>query len=364
MDRLVLWDTDVRVNPDDLVIFKSHEDAELYEVADLTKTRQTPIVLLTDLNSTELVELLSFIGLVNGIDPHLFVAKIDKTKIHNLYELVRYIKFGVIDSNIDFDLLIDSIELRYLKTYLRSYYEFRCRLLADLISSFFRSVREKSYQKILNTVPPSTIIDHLISSSNRSDQYPPTLKGLIHNYKKIFNVLASGHIKDKAYNMSAYFFAMAKTYYKNADYQDVSLLLIHRSVEMYLLSLALENDLIRSTERGFRFKYNDENRLVGVSTLASELKSIGNVTFSAENEMYIRHLNSMRNLSFYTHGVFSYSPKELDECLTKGSQLISTISGNGAWKNLVNELVISLSPFHQNDHRAIEKLIQLYETRY
>lgn len=359
--RLVLWDTDVQVRTEDLVVFRNHEDAELYEIGELTRTQRSPLVILTELSPVELGELLCLIGIRHGIRANNVIANIDKSKTHGIYDLVHYIKHGVKDSEVDFDALIDSIELGYLKNYLRSYYDFRCKLLCDLITTFYRQVKERSYKKILNTVPPSGVIDNFVARSKQSDRYPNSLKDIILSYKDVFKVLSETDIERKAYYLSAYFCALAKTYYRKEESQDSSLLLIHRSVEMFLLSLAIEAGLIQSTENGFRFKYSDDTRLVGVHALATELNSIGNISFSSQNWDFIRKLNSMRNLSFYTHGVFAYRVDELQNCLDQTSELVRDINGNAAWHSLVERLTISILPFHDRDSRSLEDINQYYE---
>ena len=107
---------------------------------------------------------------------------------------------------------------------------------------------------------------------------------------------------------SAFCFMSAKFAIDSNDY-DKGMLLIHRSIELYLISIAIEYGIIRPNSHGLRYIHN--SRLVGFSNTLNELNNCQELIFSESDICSIESINITRNKSLLTHSLYSVIDSEV-----------------------------------------------------
>jgi len=149
-----------------------------------------------------------------------------------------------------------------------------------------------------------------------------------------FNDLSTSDICDKMFVMSAYFGAMATHHYENDQYS-VSVLSLHRALDLLLQSVAWPNNLF--TEVAGHLRYNEPKlgkKEVNALDTFYLLKDKRIIVPSHDITEFVINLNRTRNLLQFAHAVYCCSKAETLRLIAKMERMTTQIDGIGKWKSL------------------------------
>jgi len=138
--------------------------------------------------------------------------------------------------------------------------------------------------------------------------------------------------RGKCFTLSSYTFGLAELFEERGQY-GVSLLLLHRALDLYFIFCAIGAGLLVETYNGFEYTGSFYRSAVNVYQSFKILDGSGFFAPGLNAEPQIRFLNDARNLHLMTHQVYGITESELKGLRTVVGTLIQSIEGvgNGRW---------------------------------
>lgn len=360
--RIIIWNLDLELEDSSLIIFRSYEDLELCKIEHSFKESMKIFVILPELPHAAVDELALSIAWIFKVNPVQIFGLDNPNRILELNEYVTPLFFPY-PQGLESEAygIINSIKLRSFRVFLSHYLHFRENVYYDFLNSFFLNVKDKGFNNLLKTKPPTAGIDAAIKRARvATGVYPESIESILESYRELFTCLTEYPVDLRASYFSAYFFSLASSIHYPFGSLDVALLLVHRSIEMALLSLCWEKKLVRRTDEGFVFEYGDR-RPVGLTNLLNELTHLGDLELRRDSINLIREINHRRNLSYLTHGVYSWKKEDIDKYLAQLPEILKEITGDYAWLSRVKKLDLSKLFDIGKELSTYQDITKLYE---
>lgn len=150
--------------------------------------------------------------------------------------------------------------------------------------------------------------------------------------------LKSQVLQERLVASSAYFFAASRKINRNSNL-DLSLLLLHRSLDMAIQSIAAEERIIIDSNEGIFYRQNRRTE-VSLNTTKSILVENGCIALNKDQIRVIENINFTRNRSMLTHSFFSITEEDLNEFHRKCQTMIKTMLGDSSkWSEFYKSFI-------------------------
>ncbi len=346
---IIIYELGCKYSSSDILIMLDDDvyDLFLYEKEDKSLSEPIKIYILKPNYKEEMFPfLLYYIHLINNIKIDEYFDEYPEYK--NWEILIKALN--------DFDIKIALLFLNKLKG--NNFFYLNNKILFESIEVFI----EKIISPLTNGFFYNTALTN--KQKNWFDEEVSTFNSL-NNFKKSYAHLKipfittvctyvdkyesnsvpkiSNSNSEKLYIMSAYLYQLAIHLFSIKQYQQ-TFLLIHRTLDFYLQAIALNELLLIPTSHGVKFTdYEYESKPVGLYHLNKCLLKHGKLQYSKEQADFFTWVNNSRNLSLFTHGVYSSTVKECEDLIKKTAERIKLIEGNNKWKNLAEKLKLKMN---------------------
>jgi hypothetical protein len=157
----------------------------------------------------------------------------------------------------------------------------------------------------------------------------PTIEGFlafVRNSIKGWGNFATLDAKEKCFALSAYTYGLAEMFEERGQY-GVSLLLLHRTLDLYFSFCAIGASLLVETASGFEYTGGNYGKAVNALQSFKILKSAGFFAPGLNVESDVRSLNDARNLQLLTHHVYGIKGADAKALRRAVGTLIASIEG-------------------------------------
>lgn len=164
---------------------------------------------------------------------------------------------------------------------------------------------------------------------------------------------------DKLFHVSAYLFFLAKISMKRRQ-NIMSLVFVHRAMDIYFQNIAMENSLIIEHPKGLVYKpFLGVKDRISLMTTEYVLVQRGIIASDLSRKNYLEWLNTTRNLSILAHGVYGVTSLETENALDKCSAIIKKIEGDLRWQQVSENYSLS-NLFNYSNLYDFEREIDSY----
>ncbi len=138
----------------------------------------------------------------------------------------------------------------------------------------------------------------------------------------------------KIFMISAYFFSLAEYFFDKEEF-NISLIFIHRSVDLYVQYYAKTisgTPIIRFNNRQLEYSNNSSDHIYLNETLKRIRERSGHMVYTTHQE-FLDNLNDSRRFSLLSHSIFSIEKETVFRYMTDTKQLIEIIEGDTWWED-------------------------------
>ncbi len=144
------------------------------------------------------------------------------------------------------------------------------------------------------------------------------------------------------FKLSAYLFFLSKTSYIQGRFI-LSILLVHRALELYFQSLSIECDVTAFVGGTIRYSVDTSSVNVNLVTTETLLEKYGKISKDPGRTKFIKNLNDIRNKCLYAHGFLAFKKSTVETVLNKCERLITRLEGNSRWRSLSSSMGFDLN---------------------
>ena len=135
---------------------------------------------------------------------------------------------------------------------------------------------------------------------------------------------------------------------RNIRNNNIVLQLIHRSLDLYLLAVCVDNKLTHKSVKG-RLEYLGQlqsklkTNKISITNSMILLEDCGILSSNSNYSRQIAKLNLARNRLIYTHGIYSVYEDDLDDFIQQVQSQITSIDGDSKWKKMLGDFKLFIS---------------------
>jgi len=137
------------------------------------------------------------------------------------------------------------------------------------------------------------------------------------------------NVANMFYQLSSFLFGLAKLHLEVGS-TVVSLLCLHRSVDMYLQYCGLQCGVIKRSHRGIEYASSPDR--ISITTSLKLLIANGRLTSDAKRDKALDELNSDRNMLVLAHSVYGTKAETVQAFLKIVQDWITNAEGNLQWE--------------------------------
>lgn len=362
-NNFLLWDEGIDVTVNDVILYSSYEHFDYYKLLLDDGEIQRPkkaFVCLSDLSNLKQQELLFYITQVESSSESQFNISSNQPVTSLLIRYVDALRKNDLSHICKSQGCLEHLELKPLKSYLNFYQALCTTVLEEITTFFYQAHGSKNKRHNFISMPSSPALNDYVKSNLKKPQFPNEINKFIDSYRRLIRVLNSNDYAEKAFFLSTFYFAIAKSYVVNF-FSDAALILLHRSFDLFLLSIAIDNNIVRKTDIGFSYYGRYSNEIVNLHSLFRQLVDDGYLSYTEETNNLVSSLNGHRNVSVLTHGIFSYSSEEVFSYINRIEKSIRDIDGNNRWKHQCNKFCFQFKVPFDLSSSSVSELSLLYE---
>ncbi len=183
-------------------------------------------------------------------------------------------------------------------------------------------------------------LDQLNSHPFKHTQLIENIKDKVNNIYTFWYKYEKYAAAEKYFYFSAYIYFLSQCHFDSTQY-GLSLLLAHRSMDLFFQYLAIDNALIIEQTNGMAYKkelgINDRINLMNSEYI---LMRRGIISSDMERRDFLDWLNTSRNRLLLTHGAYGIMKDEAADALKKSAKIVEKVEGDLRWHKITDEFKI------------------------